>query len=65
MAMLKDMLIDNEKQKALHERARKQDEAEAIVLQQKYAKMLQMHQEKRDKQLKEIQKKQGTLSVLG
>merc|ERR1740131_162596 len=58
MAMLKGMLIDNEKQKALKERARKQEEAEAIVLQQEYAKMLQRQEEKREKQLKEIQKKQ-------
>ena len=59
MAMLKGMLIDNEKQKA-----RKQEEAEAMVLQQEYAKMLQMQEEKRDKQLREIQKQQHKFNAL-
>merc|ERR1712129_223014 len=58
MAKLKDMLIDNEKQKAIKERARKQEEAEAIQLQLEYAKMLKEQEEKRNKHLVEIQKKQ-------
>lgn len=58
MAKLKDMLIDNEKQKAIKERARKVEEAEAIQLQLEYAKMLKEQEEKRDKHLVEIQKKQ-------
>jgi len=58
MAKLKDMLIDNEKQKAIKEAARKQEEAEAIQLQLEYAKMLKEQEEKRNKHLVEIQKKQ-------
>jgi len=58
MAVLKQMLIDNEKQKAIKERARKREEEEAIVLQLEYAKMLKDQEEKREKHLIEIQKKQ-------
>merc|ERR1719295_2071538 len=58
MAVLKQMLIDNEKQKAIKERARKREEEEAIVLQLEYAKMLKEQEEKREKHLIEIQKKQ-------
>merc|ERR1712129_454103 len=45
-------------QKAIKERARKQEEAEAIQLQLEYAKMLKEQEEKREKHLVQIQKKQ-------
>ena len=51
MAKLKEMLVDNKKQKAIKEGARRQEEAEAVVLEKK-------QEEKRDKHVVEIQKKQ-------
>lgn len=58
MAKLKEMLIDNEKQKAIKERARKKEEEEAVQLQLEYAAMLKEQEEKREKHLVQIQKKQ-------
>jgi len=58
MATLKDMLIDNERQKALKEEQRLKEEEEAIRLQKEYAKMLKEQEEKRAQHLKVIQAKQ-------
>merc|ERR1711902_402668 len=58
MNKLKDMLVDNEKQKAIKEQAKVEEEREAIRLQKEYAQMLKDQEEKRGKHLIEIQKKQ-------
>jgi len=58
MSVLKQMLVDNEKQKAIKQRARKKEEEEAVLLQLEYAKMLKEQEEKRGAALAEIQKKQ-------
>jgi len=58
MAKLKDMLIDNERQKALKEEQRLKEEEEAIRLQAEYAVMLKEQEEKRGAALRLIQAKQ-------
>jgi len=58
MSKLKEMLIDNERQKALKEGQRLKEEEEAIRLQKEYAKMLKEQEEKRALHLKTIQAKQ-------
>jgi len=58
MATLKDMLIDNERQKALKEEQRLKEEEEAIRLQAEYAVMLKEQEEKRGAALRLIQAKQ-------
>jgi len=58
MAKLKDMLIDNERQKALKEQQRLKEEEEAIRLQKEYAAMLLEQEEKRAQHLQTIQAKQ-------
>lgn len=57
-ATLQSMLIDNEKQKAIKEKARLEEEKDAIRLQKEYAKMLKEQEEKREKRLKATYEKQ-------
>lgn len=58
MGKLKEMLIDNEKQKAIKEKIRLAEEADAIRLQKEYANMLKEQEEKREKRLKATYEKQ-------
>ena len=58
MLKLKEMLIDNEKQKAIKEKIRLDEDADAIRLQKEYAQMLKEQEEKREKRLKATYEKQ-------